>query len=302
MLAMTTTQALWVLDYDVACAWQIDCGKGVYFGISFWNEYLYVAARQARVGANRDEQDNVILCYRNDLRLERMIKPPKPIRDIHQIAAADGVLYVACSYDDEVACYDIDNDDWTFWQPFTPHRGAGLDIHHINSIFIAADEIFLAGLRPKGWVARFERLTRKLINLQDLGTETHNVWLDGGVVHVCSSTDYAILREDRQSYALLPHAWARGYCVQGGRRFVGASENLTRSSRAFSDCSVLELDEHYKYIGAVWLRGFGMLHDLRSIDLPDSISHNGQVFGLKRSSLDQRFLKQTLSRSAGRLR
>jgi len=184
MLALTTTQALWVLDYDAASAWQIDCGKGVYFGISFWNEHLYVAARQARVGGNRDEQDNVVLCYKNDLRLERIIKPPKPIRDVHQITAADGVLYAACSYDDEIACYDIDEDAWSFWQPFAPHSGAGLDVHHINSIYITTDAIFLAGLRPKGWLARFERLSRKLISREDLGKETHNVWLDGGLAHV----------------------------------------------------------------------------------------------------------------------
>ena len=60
MIAMTTTQAFWLLDYDAASAWQIDCGKGVYYGISFWNEHLYIAARQARVGGNRDSQDNVI--------------------------------------------------------------------------------------------------------------------------------------------------------------------------------------------------------------------------------------------------
>ena len=215
MFLVTTTQAFWVLDYDAASAWQIDCGKGVYFGISFWDEHLYVAARQVRVGGNRDEQDNVILCYKNDLRLDRILKPPKPIRDVHQIAAADGVLYVASSYDDEVACYDIEADDWTFWQPFLPYAGAGLDVHHINSIFITADEIFLTGLRPKGWVARFDRSIRKLISRQDLGTETHNVWLDGGVIHVCSSTDCAILREDHQTHPLLPHAWARGYCDSG---------------------------------------------------------------------------------------
>jgi hypothetical protein len=302
MLAMTTTQAFWVLDYDAASAWQIDCGKGVYYGISFWNERLYVAARQARVGSNRDQQDNVVLCYQNDLRLERIIKAPKPIRDAHQITAADGVLYVACSYDDEIACYDIDEDDWTFWQPFAPYSGGGLDVHHINSIFISGDEILLAGLRPKGWVARFERSTRKLVSRKDLGAETHNVWLDGSLIHVCSSSDYAILREDEQSYQLPRHAWTRGYCTRGDRRFIGASENLTRAHRAFSDCNVLELDNHYKYVSAVWLRGFGMLHDLRGIDVPDSMSHNGQAFNLKRSSLDQRFLKHILSRTAGRLR
>ena len=295
MFAMTTTQAFWILDYDAASAWQIDCGKGVYFGISFWNEHLYVAARQARVGGNRDEQDNVILRYKEDLRLDCMIKPPKPIRDAHQITAADGVLYVASSYDDEIACYEIETGVWTFWQPFKPYSGLGLDAHHINSIFVTADEIFLAELRPRGWVARFEQSTRKLISRQDLGTGTHNVWLDGGLIHVCSSNDCTILREDRQSHPLPPRAWARGYCTQGQRQFVGASEILSRASRAFSNCSVLELDKHYKYMGAVRLRGLGMLHEIRSLDSPDSISHNGQVFGLKRSSLDERFIKHTLS-------
>jgi hypothetical protein len=302
MLAMTTTQAFWVVDFDAAAAWQIDCGKGVYYGISFWNGELYVAARQARVGGNRDEQDNVILCYSDDLRLRRILKSPRPIRDVHQITAVDGILYVVSSYDDQIACYDIERDDWTSWQPFSPYSGPALDVHHINSILVAAGEIFLVGLRPKGWVARFDRLSRKLISRQDLGNETHNVWLESDLIHVCSSSDCSILRERGQAFALPPNAWARGYCTQGARRFVGASENLTRGSRSFSDCSVLELDNHYGHVGAVWLRGFGMLHDLRSIDLPDSTSHNGQVFGLKRSSLDQRFLKQPLSRSAGRFR
>jgi len=302
MLAMTTTQAFWVLDYDTASAWQIDCGKGVYYGITFWNEHMYIAARQGRIGSNRDKQDNVILCYNDELRFDRMIKPPAPARDVHQITSADNVLYVVCSYDDQIACYDIEKDHWTFWQPFSPYPGPALDVYHINSIFITAGEIFLAGLRPKAWVARFDRLTRKLISRQEIGNETHNIWIDRGAIHVCSSTDCSILREDGEVYRLPPHSWARGYCEHGGRRFVGASENLTRSSRPYSDCSVLELDKDYNYVGAVWLRGFGMLHDLRSIDCSDAMSHNGQVFALKPSSLDQRFLKYTLSRSAGRLR
>src|SRR5262249_4163242 len=151
-------------------------------------------------GSNRDKQDNVILCYNNDLRLDRMIKPPTPIRDVHQITAADGVLYVVSSYDDQIACYNIERDDWTLWQPFSPYAGPALDIYHINSIFITVGEIFLAGLRPNAWVARFDRLTRNLISRQDLGNDTHNVWVDGGAVHVCSSNDYSIVCEDRQSY------------------------------------------------------------------------------------------------------
>ena len=230
------------------------------------------------------------------MRLERIVKSPTPIRDVHQIIAADGLLYVASTYDDQIACYDIENDDWTFWQPFAPYLGAGLDAHHINSIFVTAGEIFMAGIRPKGWVARFDRLTRNLVSYQPLGNDTHNVWLDGNVIHVCSSSDCTILRADYQSYALLPQAWTRGYCIHGDRRFVGASENFTRSDRAFSDCCVLELDRHYRYIGALWLPGFGMLHDLRTIGFSDLTSHNGQVFAVNRESLDQRFVKHDLFR------
>jgi hypothetical protein len=302
MLAVTTTQAFWIVDYDAASAWQIDCGKGVYYGLSFWDEYLFIAARQTGVGGNRDEQDNIILCYSDDLRLDRILKPPSPIRDAHQIMAADGVLYVASSYDDQIACYDIERDSWTFWQPFTPYGGPSLDTYHINSVFIGASEIFLAGLRPKGWVARFDRLTRKLIKRQDLGRETHNVWIDDRAMHVCSSSDPSILREDGKSFALPPHVLARGFCMQGECRFVGVSENLMREDRPFSNCSIFELDEKYKYIEALWLRGFGMLHDLRSIDWPDAVSHHGRAFALKDQSLDQRFLKHSLSRSVGRPR
>jgi hypothetical protein len=302
MLAMTTTQAFWVLDYNAASAWQIDCGKGVYYGISFWNEHLYVAARQAGLGGNKDAQENVILRYGHDLRMRQILEPPKPLRDVHQITAVDGVLYVAATYDDEIACYDIKKNNWTFWQPFAPCEGTGLDAHHINSIFVSADEMFLAGLRPKGWIARFDRLTRNIISYQDLGRDTHNVWLDGGAAHVCSSSDGTILCEDSRSYPLLPRAWTRGYCAHGDRRFVGASENLIRRDRPFSDCCVLELDKNYKYVSAVWLRGFGMLHELRSIDLPDDMSHNGQVFPVSRNSLDERFLKHTVNRSVGRFR
>jgi len=176
---MTTTRAFWLLDYEAASAWQIDLGNDVYYGISFWNDRLYVAARQAPYGSAKDSQDNAILCYDNQLRLERTVKAPTKIRDAHQICAVDGVVYVAASHDDQIACYDIAKDDWTFWTPFAPYAGAGLDAHHINSIHIHGGEILLAGLRPDGWFARFDRSSRELVGRHALGKDTHNVWLDG---------------------------------------------------------------------------------------------------------------------------
>ncbi len=299
---MTTTQALWLVDHDAGCAWQIDFGNGVYYGISFWNERMYIAARRAPYGSDKDVQDNVILCYDDQLRLERAVKAPTKIRDVHQIFAADGIVYVVSSHDDQIACYDIEKDDWAYWKPFTPYAGMGLDAHHINSIFINGAEILLAGLRPSGWVARFERQTRKLVGRYSLGNDTHNVWLDRGVVHVCSSTDCTIMNEHARSYPLLPRAWTRGYCRHGERRFVGASEALIRADRPFSDCCVLELDQQYGYRGALLLRGFGMLHELRSLDMPDTDSHNGRAFRVKVNNLDQRFSRHHLARSVGRFR
>ena len=153
MFAMTTTQAIWVLDYDTASAWQIDCGKGVYYGLSFWDGHLYVAARQARVGGDRDIQKNVILCYGSDLRLEQIIKPPAPIRDVHQIIAADGIVYVASSYDDQIACYDIEKKQWSFLATvLAVFRGRpGYFPHQFDPRQRGPD--ISTGTRPKGWVA-----------------------------------------------------------------------------------------------------------------------------------------------------
>lgn len=298
MLAVTTTQTFCILDEESGQLWQIDSGKGVYYGVSFSSTRLYVGARQAEYGGDRNSQRNVILCYTPDLRLERMLKSPFALRDIHQILVDGETLYACSTYDEAVAVCDLRTGDWHAWHPFV-NEAAGHGSDHINSITIAGEDILLAGNMPRGWIATFNKTTRRLSgDRQWLGHETHNVWLERGRLHICSSGDSAILDAGGVRHGLARGAWFRGYCAKGERRFVGLSEALIRQDRAFSDCVIAEYNGNYQLVGSFWLPGMGMAHDLRTLDVPDP-SHNGLTFPLDRGRLDKRFFKKTLEPSLG---
>lgn len=299
MLAITTTQAFWLINPDSEIAWQIDCGKGVYYGISFNANYLFLAARQAAYGDNRDTQENVILCYDTKLNLRRILTPPfDSIRDAHQIAVVDGHLYVVSTYDDLIACWNMASDEWSFWAPFGSGNFAK-DVHHINSIFISNNRIYLAGLHPKGWVAIFDKHSRNISGYFELGMGTHNVWLENDVVFVCSSNQSAIINRSGELMPIIKNAWVRGFCFCGKRRFVGASENLIREDRPLSNCYVIEIDEKFALVNSLEISGCGMLHDIRSLNIPDINTHNTFAFEVDERVLARRFISRKLPRSTG---
>ncbi|MBV9756078.1 MAG: hypothetical protein JO047_03415, partial [Alphaproteobacteria bacterium] len=79
MLAITTTLGFWLLDEISGRAFLADSGRGVYYGISFDADHLYLAARQAAYGAERSTQNNAVLVFDRRLRLARIIHAPTPI-------------------------------------------------------------------------------------------------------------------------------------------------------------------------------------------------------------------------------
>ena len=296
MLILTTTQALWIIDPDRAQAWLIDTGKGVYYGVTIYQGELFVAARQATYGSDREPQNNIILRYDSELRLREILRPlVHPIRDVHQIATWDGVLYVTSTFDDLLFEFDIGSGQWSQWSPFDlDEPGLGKNRHHINSVQLTDDRITLAGLKPQGWAASFDRISRSLIEKIDLGDGTHNVWWSNGIDSVCSSNEGAIATSDGRSVCVHDDAWLRGYCESRGRRFVGGSQTRMRSDRAFSDCVIFEIDRDSCVTRSLIIDGAGMLHDLRALDSPDRIAHNGEIFPVDVETLNKRFVKREL--------
>ncbi len=63
LLLVTTTQAVFVLDFESGRAFEIERGRGVYYGATFDDDRLYVAARRSPYGADRVAQRNAILTF-----------------------------------------------------------------------------------------------------------------------------------------------------------------------------------------------------------------------------------------------
>jgi len=290
MLLASTTLAVWMVDPESGDAWQIDAGRGAYYGISFDTERIYIACRQVAYGGAKEPQDNAILCLDRKLRLLEVLRAPQPIRDVHQILCDGGTLFVCSTFDDAVMEYAVASRTWNVWRPFNDDATTH-DVHHINSVFVKGDLIMLAGSQPKGWFARFDRGHRPLENGKHLmGSMSHNVWLEDGEVSVCSSHEGALVSTSGTRQLIHPGAWLRGVCQVGPQRYVGISQELQRGRRSGSDCSIVafsgegRVDRYYTILGS------GTLNDLRTIGMADT-THNGIAFELERGTIDSRFQK-----------
>lgn len=287
-LLATTTNAVWLLDPASGNACAVHTGGGVYYGITFTEEMIFVAHRQVPVGADRPSQDNGILCFDRNLRLIAELRSPWPIRDVHQIFHYEEILYICSTFEDVIVEYSLRYKAWNRWFPFGDY-GEVKDANHINSIFVDKQGFLLAGTLPSGWFASFDT-NKKLCGAgkRSLGVGTHNVWRDGDTISVCSSNESAIVSENGRIQKVCERGWVRGVAKLGASLFIGVSQNLVRDIRGQSDCMIARLDADGMPSRLYTFLGFGMLHDIRTINAPDD-THNGLEF-----KCDETFERDTL--------
>jgi hypothetical protein len=276
-LLATTTQTTWLLDPASGKVRCLDTGRGVYYGITFTSETIFIACRQAPVGADRSSQNNIILCFDRNLQPLAELRGRWPIRDVHQIFQYEGTLYICSTFDDCIMEYSLAHQTWDRWFPFGDH-GEARDVHHMNSIFVDKQGFLLAGTQPEGWFARFD-CNKRLCGTgkHSLGVATHNVWRAGGDISVCSSNESAIVSRSGNFQKPYERGWLRGVAQLGSCLFVGISQNLVRDVRATSDCMIARLEADGSPSRVYSFRGMGMLHDIRTLNVPDE-THNGVVF------------------------
>lgn len=272
-LLVTTTRAAWLVDLDARRARIIDQGRGVYYGITFTQDRVFIACRQAEVGADRESQNNAILCLDNGLRPVEILHADPPLRDVHQIVCRGDTLLACSTYDDAVLRFSFSGRTWSAWYPFG--RSGAADTHHINSVGLDGDAVLLAGNKPSGWFARLAEGHTSPDGRTPLGIGTHNVWVDeSGAVAVCSSDEGAVRLADGTRRDLAERGWLRGFARDGRHAYVGVSQNRVRGKRDRSDCMILQLDHAGSVVETYAFLGFGMLHDMRVVGMADT-SHNG---------------------------
>lgn len=279
VLLVSTTQALFALDPDRRELFEIDRGRGVYYGIAYTADRLYVAARKSPYGValpDRAAQRGVILEFDLHLRELRELEPPFPLRDLHQIHYGLGRLWVCSTHDDAVVTWD--GRAWDRWFPAgvpTPRdtpEGPSPDLHHFNSICSDGRTIeVLANQGGTGTIHRFRAHDRAPLETIDLGRGAHNVWREGDDLFTLSSRDGLLLSTAglEVPFGGFVRAVVCPPRDTGLDRFVGVSSRNTRAARGSGDSVLLRCDADWNVLDELPILGEGMIHDCRVPGTPD---------------------------------
>lgn len=299
LLLVTTTQAFFALDPDRRELFEIDRGRGVYYGIALAPGRVYVAARRCPYGVKLPEraaQRGVIIEYDAQLNELRQLEPPFPLRDLHQIHYGLGRLWACCSHDDMLATWD--GQTWGRWHPAgvpepveTPH-GLSTDLHHFNSVCSDGRTLdVLANKQGSGTAHRFRAADLAPTGRVELGRGAHNVWSEGGHLHTLSSKDGRLVSTGGLDVPF--GGFVRGVVCPpretGLDRFVGVSSRAPREERGTSDSVLVRCDADWRAVERLPIVGEGMIHDLRAPGVPDlgHPEHAGEPLG--RGGLAARF-------------
>jgi hypothetical protein len=181
------------------------------------------------------------------------------------------------------------------------HRGESDNKYHINTMYIDDNFIYVVEhnkIEKTGIPSKVVFYTHdfNLVGWMDnMGTASHNVWIEGDFIYVCSSMDEGIIKRhlkskkqefiDTTKYCT---GLTRGIAHVDGYRYIGISKFGNREERHLGgDSIVLILDEDWNYIDKINLGDAGQLLEIRAIDGIDKC-HNGIPFpkGLKETLLN----------------
>jgi hypothetical protein len=253
--------------------WRVHAGSGVYYGISFSDNRIFVAARRFPLdGSEADaaQSNGVILVFDSRLNLLDELSAPFPVRDMHQILWDGGRLFVTAPYDDLVAIRE--EGAWRPWRPLPPcpRRERPSGGRHYNSLLRQDAELFLLAHNfGPSEVFVFDAATLALQRSFPIGDCAHNLWHEGLDLLTCSSAEGLIL----SSAGPVAHTgnFPRGIVVAPQDRYVGISMFLERrDARGSHDSFVAHYDRQWRLAGTFGFRGMGMIHDIRCPGIPDA--------------------------------
>ncbi len=259
------------LDPHRAHVRRIHQGRGVYTGISWSDEHVYVASLNNR-GLWDDDRTgpDCLLMY------DRYLRPRARIdlgaRDIHQIHWHRDRLLVCDLGNDRLLSYPR-GEAWTLPDEGLSVTRSNSDRHHLNTVWSDGEHVWVVVwyTRPdhaQAWRVDLEK--QQIIERRTVGSEAHNLSVRGGVLTTCSSADEAvhILDERGLRASIGVNAYPRGLCHLGRTLVVGTGARGPREARHAGHAEILLLRR-----GVVWRRytipNAGQIYTLRALDAID---------------------------------
>jgi hypothetical protein len=258
------TESCLLVDPLSGAGFRLDGGRGTYYGLCRLNGSLCVGARgrlsshAAPVGAS----NNQLLLFDASLRLSGSLRPPFPIRELHQILEIDGKLWATCTFDNFVAIFD--GEGWERWYPLGVPGGEFKDVNHFNSLSLVDNTLcVVASNHGPSEILMFDLPERRLGASVRLGEQAHNVWKQGTQWMTCSSAEGRIVGSD--GFSLEVGGFPRGVAFSDGFAYVGVSERAERPTRDQSGGHVAIFDSDWNRAGTLPLPGEGIITDLAFI-------------------------------------
>lgn len=262
----TTNKAFWAIDTEQERAYRIDDRFGFYYGITFSDDRIYVIAQNSVYGRELETPDRsgCILVFDKDLNLQQELQAPFVMRDAHQLYCYKETLWVTATWNNFIVIFDGRN--WEIWQPFgAPENPDAPDTHHINSIVVDDEKIYLAGHgRDGGQVHIFKADDRSHLVTHAMGQGSHNVWKCGDEIYSMSSNTGELIDLSGNGFPIAPGNFVRGAVILPDRRFFGASSKTDRQSRNSSNSMIVETSQTGKRLRKLGINGYGEMLDIRA--------------------------------------
>lgn len=268
MIIVTTSNSILKIDEnDTSSHKIIENGNGLYYGIDYYEDRLYVAARKRLASSNLpiSGEDGEIRVFDREFQLVEVIKATFPLRDIHQIRFIDGDLYVTCTHDNMIAIRNKKG-EWRMWFPLGKPKVKPTDINHFNTITTDGDKIVICchNKEEPSEVIYFDKSLNFLMKIK-LGRQIHNYWREGDEIFINSSKESKII--SNKGFSMLVGEYPRGYCNIDGKIYIGVSKIMERAVRdiKFNSGKINIYDKHYNLIQSINLSTQGLISDLYHI-------------------------------------
>ncbi len=275
-LLVTTTQALWCFDTTSRVAYRIHDGYDFYFGISYDDERIYVAAQDCVYGTEdlHPERQGRVLVFDYELNMIEELVPDFVARDPHQVYRHEDQLWLAGTADEVIGIYR--DGAWEQWHPFGDPADQDHEArHHFNTIVIIEDRLYIVGhLEGDGQVHTFSYPDRTHLSSKTVGHGSHNYWhgRDGQGFTLSSGSGELCSIDHQVSYPISLGHFVRGAVLTPKEYFIGICSRTIRQERNDSNSTVARFDRSTARRDHFALNGGGQILEVRSPGVPD-ITH-----------------------------
>ena len=279
-IVVSTSKAVFLVDIFNNRTQIIHEGSGLYYGITYTDNDLFIAARNNFTGDRISQQSEAGSILKFDISsgyFDREIKAPFPLRDLHQISIHDGILYLTCSYDNKIVIYDFNR--WFEWYPNREITNGGVDRNHLNSFLITDSYIYLAAHnldKPSEiWCFRNKTKIKLILNRLfgiplrynpiktfTLGKCIHNITKYQGQLITLNSQEGLVCGS--KGFKFITGMFPRGLAICENYIFIGLSEFTERKNRDFTNSYLCILHKDWKVLKILKFEEMGLLLDIQT--------------------------------------